>query len=250
MMHVAAYKASIATGATLAQLTAIAEQPTPTRDNAIVIGKLNKVISLWALGVTLDRVQWQAPSLRNQVANFEQLPVARVKPAAGTVWPMFSNPQSPMELLAGEELAAYAAQSQGGNETEHAFCLLADQIPTPIRGNIVSIRFTGTTTLTAAAWTNFTPVLDQILASGRYAVVGGRLNSATALAFRLAHQDYPYRPGMPACSSDNALDPYNSRRGALGTWIEFDSLIPPTIDVYATAADTAQSGVLDLIKIA
>jgi hypothetical protein len=103
-----------------------------------------------------------------------------------------------------------------------------------------------------------TPVFDQPLPAGYYALVGARAFSATALFFRMLPAMGPlWRPGGIAVQTYDQLDPPNQRFIAdwassslfWGVWLYFYQNVPPQVEVFATGADTAEEGWFDLIYI-
>lgn len=247
MFHVSGFTTSYTAAGTLTQLVAAPDIILQSRDSAIVCKGFNKPGALWAFGATVTRSQFQAPSLRN-VAQLEVQPVMNAMPGAGAAPGGLFVDDHPYQLDDGEELAAYVAHSAAGAERNYAFVRLHDTVPQPINPNtkIYTVRITGTTTLTANAWSNAALTFDQNLPRGKFACVGGRFNSAGALAWRFVVNNITNRPGGVAQQSDLALDSPFQRRGKLGVWFEFDYLSPPTIDVFSTSADTSEEGVIDL----
>jgi hypothetical protein len=117
-------------------------------------------------------------------------------------------------------------------------------------GNVYTIRGTGVATLGATAWTNINPITWQnTLPNGLYAVVGGAFQSATCLAGRVIFENTPYRPG--AVGQQLITDWTNDifRNGGLGVWGQFHNYAMPQVEFLASAADTAQTVFLDLVKI-
>lgn len=250
MFHVSAYTVSYTGASTFTQNPAAADIVLQSRDSAIVAKTVNKLGAIWGFGATLTRCQFQAPSLRN-VAQLEVQPIMNAMPGAGAYPGGLFVDEHPYQLDDGEELGNYVAHSAAGAERDYAFARLYDAIPTPIAPNskIFTVRITGTTTLTANAWSNVALTFDQNLPRGKFACVGARFNSAGALAFRFFVINSPYRPGGIAQQSDLAIDEPHQRRGKLGVWFEFDYLSPPTIDVFSTSADTSEEGVIDLLYL-
>lgn len=247
MFTLAAFDASVDGSGGLVQVNA---EPDPSiavvSNNLQVDGRLPYVVGAYALGGTgLLRVQLQAPSLR-------QLWYPDIQPpdAAATV----STPSrfadfrfTPFQLLANEQLSAYV--TNGGAAQTIVGIWFADGPIAPIAGPVRSIRFTSATTLTANAWTNCALTLSENLPSGRYQLVGARLFGTSPVLFRFVLQGYPWRPGATALPTIQSVEHPAFRVGGMGVWGEFTNTTIPTIDVLATAADTAQTGVLDLVYL-
>lgn len=246
--HLVSYFSSITNSSSLQQVTCYSEQPTPTRDNNYLVGSYRNLFGIAGFGTTLTRVQMQAPSLRSTFQK-EIKPFANAAAGAGALTPLAFFRDTPLQLDLGEELAAYATQGSAGNETEAIFAFVADAAIQPVRSKILTVRITGTTTLAANKWTQFNFTFDQSPPPGRYQIVGGRMKSAGAVAWRVVFVDLPQRPGHQACQSDLANDPPYSRNGDLGSWGEFNTYTPPAVDIWSVSADTSETGELDLVKI-
>jgi len=249
-MHVVAYSL-LAHPAALTQVPATNDIVLQIRDNAIVCNKVNRLGAVWGIAATLNRIQMQAPSFR-KVAQLEIQPVMRLMPVAGTApsgWFRDFDRGPHLEMDDGEELAAWCTDGAGSNEQINVFARLWEQAPQPVSGKIFSVRVTSATTVVANTWSNCALTFDQNLPRGKFQLVGMRMNSTSAQAFRVFFINQTFRPGGVAQQSDYALDEPSQRYGRLGVWGEFDYLSPPTVDMFCTAADAAQEGIADLIYL-
>lgn len=214
-------------------------------DNLIVPGALRNIVVAYFLGPNLTQARIVAPSLRDRgLPDISPLDLG-TEPASPT--PLVDYRGRPLTLDPNEQLNVQGAEDGAGATMMNAILILHDgnfQVPA---GNILTIRATGATTLTAGAWTNGAITLDQNLRVGRYAVVGFRAQSAGLIAARLVFVGYPWRPGAIGYDADNDLENPMFRMGGLGVWGYFDSTIPPSVDYLSVSADTAQEVYLDLI---
>jgi hypothetical protein len=158
-----------------------------------------------------------------------------------------------------DELDIFVCQNLGAAETEYVFVTLTDGMVAPApMGRYFTVHGTGTTTLTAGAFTSCALQFDQAIPAGLYACIGARAFSATALGFRLAPAMEPlWRPGGIAMRSYDQMDP-PGQRGYIydgqvvapwGVWMTFFQNVPPQLDMFATGADTAEEVWLDLIQL-
>jgi len=181
-------------------------------------------------------------------------------------WDFSRNPKA---LRPTEEFDIFASQLNAGAETETVFVQFTDGVmiaapqiaPGPtINGNnqLFTVHATAATTLTANAWTQVTPVLDQALPAGLYALVGARVVTAGALAFRMLPIVQPlWRPGGVGSQTNDQLDPPGQRYinpldGSVshwGVWLTFYQNTVPNVHIWSTSADTAEDMFFDLIKI-
>lgn len=248
MFHLLAYDSSIAAGAVLVDCKSIVDQSgTQSGDGYVIADPLNKIIAAYGFGVNLTRVQIQSPTLQ-LLGNQEIQPVDVAAPAAGTNPGMVNFFATPRQLKATETLIVQVIQTNAGAQQVIVGIWLADAAPQPVKGEILTVRWTSATTLVANAWTVVIPTLSQNLLPGKYQIVGSRMKGATAVLHRWVVQGYAPRPGGASITIDNAQDEPGQRYGGWGVWAEFQSNLLPNCEVLATAADTAQTGWLDLMK--
>lgn len=268
--HMEYFRSSLASGATdvLQQVTFVSSGVLAPSSNGLqVSANLPKLHSVFGVGAHLERIQPQAASMLplpypdlsgNNVGTAIQSPA--------TVWDFALGPKP---LRPTETFNIFASQTSGGAETETVFVQFTDGIVTPapplatapaLNGNgmFTIAHATAATTLTANAFTQVTPVLDLPLPAGQYALVGMRVVTAHALAFRIAPVNEPlWRPGGVACQAPTSLDfpnqrylnPLTGRISPWGVWLTFFQNTVPNVQIFATAADTAEDMWFDLIKI-
>ena len=181
--------------------------------------------------------------------------------------------QHPWMLRPTDEFDIFATQNAGAAQVQYVLTGFCDMAPQPLPvaplppgmasmqntpGKYTTAHWTAAKTLTAGAWTVVTPIFDQPLPAGYYALVGARCFSATALFFRmLPAMGAIWRPGGIAVQAYDQLDPANQRfipswpdqSDGWGVWLYFYQNVPPQIEVLATAADTAEEGWFDLLYI-
>src|SRR6267142_2715880 len=177
--------------------------------------------------------------------------------------------RNPKPLRPTEEFDIFASQTSGGAQTVTVFVNFSDGkiIPHPPLaasptingvGQLTTLHGTATTTLTANAWSAVTPNINQSFPAGFYAIVGVRVMSATARAFRVKPINEPlWRPGGVAVQTADQLDPPGQRfinpvTGQIshwGTWLTFFQNTVPNVDIFATSADTVEDIFFYVIKI-
>lgn len=250
MFHLSAFQSSIANGSTLIQIAGVTDQILPASGSGLLSTGLNHLMALGFVGATLVRGQLQAPSLRDY-GNLDVEPIN-----IGTTWESpprlrdFSQKMIP--LAVPEEWDMFAANSGAGAAIENGFIWSSDGKLDPFPAKkIVQIRWTAASTLTANAWSNIQLTLAQPLYPGTYAIVGAHTKSATALAFRFVPsgniQGQPWRPGGIAVQASDSLEPERQRQGGWGKWMDFTNFSVPTMDIFATSADTSEEGIIDIV---
>lgn len=248
MFHLCAYSESQDSGGLLVNVAALADPAmTVSGDNIQIPDYAPYLMGAAGQGVTISRAQLQSPSLR-RVVNFEIRPVNQLAlfqdPARG-IW----TPENPIPLDVNEQLQALASETAAGAEQETVLVWLSDGPIAPVSGEIYTVRVTSAVTTVAYTWTNGPLVFDQVLPVGRYAVVGAVFSSTNMLAFRFLFQGSTPRPGGVGADGLDYHPQNGQRNGIWGSWGEFESTTPPTVDYLTSVANASEVGILDLIKV-
>lgn len=154
----------------------------------------------------------------------------------------------PIVLAEGEALNLKV--NTGGNPQLVAGLVWFTDGITPVpEGEWRSIRAYSSTTSGANVWTNVPLTFDEELPVGRYAIIGAAGWDIDMVAFRFVLSGYAWRPGV--YGNTGALYPVapDFRYGHKGLWAEFESDLPPTIDVLSQSANSDHKFVLDLVQI-
>jgi hypothetical protein len=274
MFHLELFSSSIATGAnSFAQVTYF------TPDNI-----LPKIVSGVQISPDLPFLMWYAGVSANLVhvraqAN-SMLPFPYISSSPNNRGTAFESPPRtwdfsawPIPLKPTEEFDIFATQNAAGAQTVYVAVQFSngmlDRIPVQVNppgikdspampGRFFSAHWTAATTLAAGGWTQVQPLFDQALYAGYYALVGARCFSATGLFFRLFPAMGPkWRPGGICSQAYDQMDAYNQRYsspyaqspGGWGVWLTFFQNVPPQVEFFATAADTAEEGWFDMIYL-
>jgi len=274
MLHLELFSSSIATGANaFSQLTYFTpDNVLPKQVNGLQVSPiLPYVMAVFPVGAHLAHTRIQSNSM---------LPFPYITLDPGNRGSTFESPAryfdfsyAPLPLKPTEEFDVYATQNSGSAETEYVAVLFCDMKPGPLPvainpaslitspatpGRFFTVHWTASTTLTAGAWTVVQPSFDQALYAGYYALIGARAFSATCLFFRLFPAYGPlWRPGGAGVQAYDQLDPHFQRglsplTGLLspwGVWLNFYQNVPPQVEFFATAADTAEEGWFDLVYL-
>ena len=135
--------------------------------------------------------------------------------------------------------------------TEQSYCVLAftQGLQEAPFGEVTTLRATGAATLVQATWVDVPLVFDQQLADGRYAIIGGQLQSATAIAWRLILSNQVWRPGGLGQAALGSRTHRMFYDGGLGKWGEFVNTNLPRLQVMANAGDSAQNLFLQVVRV-
>lgn len=235
--------------ATLDYVAAVADPHIRVSGDDIIVPELNKLVGYYAIGSSMTQARLSSPSLRAVVEpdiepfDFDMEPVSN---------PNFHDRfDTPFELARSEAINfEVISVGTGASPIDRCIVWLGDGAkPAVPAGKMITVRATGTTTLTTSTWTNVNLTFSQTLPAGRYAVVGMRAASAGAIAARLVFSGTPWRPGVIGCDTDQDVMPDRFRYGKAGVWGEFEHNEPPTADFLSNSADTTETVHLDLIKI-
>jgi len=209
---------------------------------------MNFLAAAYALGPNVTQARLVAPSLE-RLTRFQIAPIdVNAEPTYPlTISELWANPKA---LDPDENMQAQAAEDGAGATRATLLIWLADGPIQPITGEIFTTRVTGTTTLVANAWTRGTIVLDEELPVGRYALVGAFFVAAGLQAFRFRPIGSPYAPGAVGADAIGDSGHSRFRKGGLGAWFEFTHNVLPSLEYLSNSADTAETGWLDLIKVA
>jgi len=193
----------------------------------------------------------QSPSLRDLnrlvIAPLNGLADADVEPSDPPAVMDFKR--HPRILDVDEILQTIIDSNTSAAAFQWLLLLLGDGSPTVPSGEILKVRATGSTTVTARAWSTVIVTFTDTLPIGRYQVVGLRAQGASMIAARFVFKPGTWRPGCIASDSQTTMDVPMFRNGELGVWGEFQQVTPPDIEVLCDVADTSQEFDLDLIKV-
>lgn len=271
MRTLEAFRSTLTSGVTnvLQQVTYVSAGAilAPSALGLQVSANLSKLNALWGIGANLERVQAQAASmLPLPYPDYEPNNIGTAVETPAKVWDFT---RAPKPLRPTETFNIFASQTSAGSEAETIFCEFTDGVivqPPPLaagpamngNGMFTTVHATASTTLTANAFTQVTPVLDLPLPAGNYALLGARVLSAGALAFRMKPINEPlWRPGGVAVQAADAFDapgqrfvnPLTGQMSHWGVWFTFFQNTVPNVDIWSHSADTVENFWFDIIKL-
>lgn len=245
--HVAAYTATLGAGAqTDTDLTALTDNILYIQNNHFLPQVDSSIIWAITYGASVTRAKFQSPKIR-------QVNTAYIRPLNVNATP----PTNPNMMLLDmgrlvvrgiEELQMLVSDSAGGVRQTVAFGLQFGRTEIP-SGDVYNFRATGTTTVTANAWTACPLTFEVTPPLGTYAVIGAECISTTGQAFRLIFDGMYYRPGLPCVTGDGNRLLYKSMYGQFGVWGYFRTTNLPRLEILCNAADTAQEVYLECVRV-
>jgi hypothetical protein len=274
MFHAEMFTSSIATGAnTFSQINYLVGDTVlaPLNLGLQVSPTLPNLHSMAMIGVN-------AVHYRGQTASMLPFPYPTLDPpnrggAAESPPRLADFSANPLPLRPTDEFDVFGTQNAAGAQVQYVLTQFSDGPPATIPvqilpptltsnpatpGRFTTAHWTASKTLIAGAWTAVTPIFDQVLPAGYYALIGARVFSASGLFFRMLPAMGPiWRPGGIAVQAYDQLDPLNQRyinwnpsqSKGWGVWLFFFQNVPPQIELFATAADTAEEGFFDIVYI-
>ncbi len=226
---------------------AIPDAHMKTEGDYIYISEMNKIIGFFALpGTTATMIRLSAPSIRRVNPYYIPFFETAILHAGVFETPVF-YPNIGLTLTPGEGLECEQYISLA--EVHTILVFLASVIPTPVQGNIHTVRVSCEPVLTAGLWGYSEITLLDPLPVGSYDVVGARFEIAAATGFRLVPLGGSHRPGGVPVKDTEDNDPPLQRYGGLGVWCNFIHGQTPGIEVV-TSVDAVKAtyyGFLDLI---
>lgn len=197
-------------------------------------------------GATLDGARLNVASLR-QVA-LPRLSPFMVGALPGNLPPIVTIGDMGVTLPANEEIQVDTSDTGAGVRNWVALGLQFHPLPVE-SGPIYTIRATSVGPAVAVTWTAIPLTYETNLPVGRYQIVGMRAWSATMTAARILFNAGGYRPGVIGSASEAQNPGDHFRRGRMGAFGYFDSVFPPALEVFCTAADAVFRCYFDIIKV-
>lgn len=186
---------------------------------------------------------------------FRQITTPFIRPTNGALLPanltqIADYASNPLQINGLEELQLMVLQGGGGAEVVYgvAGLMKSPMAPAPM-GDVYTLRGTGTTTVTAKAWSQAAMTWQDTLPAGNYQVVGLSGVSTTGVAARLVFEQQTDRPGAIIGATDVITLPRQFQRGYLGSWGLFTGNRMPNVEFLCNAADTAQEIFLDFVRV-
>lgn len=260
---------------TYTQITALSDSSITVSGNFVKVPQISTGRSTYITGAyglsevatsgggDLIRYRFEAPSVLNNTGNYLQMEnVDNNATSAPSPNNFVDLMMAPVGLEVNENLAASIITGGVTSHQNDVFAFLGDASnkQMDLAGQrVISVRATGTTTLTAHTWSNFALTFDQALAAGTYGVIGARFLSAGAVMGRLVVPGYAWRPGAVGSPTSatgggtgvetNGAPGLAFRYGARGFWAQFNNQTPPSVDLFSESADTAEDVILDLVRV-
>ena len=219
----------------------------PIQAGHFILPSPMQLLMAYASAVTLVRAKIVTPTMR-QVANPYIRPInANLLPGTNTNLQLFKENRT--VLVAYEETAIQMTDSAVG--PNNAYCILTlstGNQPIPA-GNVYPLRWTSTTAAVVQQWTTLALTFEQVIPSGRYAVIFSEHFSTNAIWHRIIFSGQMLRPGLPSQAADTGRTPYRLDPLTLGMMGVFRSNDLPRVQVMCDAADAVHEGYMWAVRI-
>jgi hypothetical protein len=247
--HLVAFHANQDEAGAYTNVAPITDPTVTINGNYLYVPVLNKLLGVYvAGGSTATGAYLQSPSLR-RLLNLDIIPIEQaITPTGDESFQFFGD--NPITLDQYEGLEAYLKADPAAAERHTVLVWFGDAAVVPVGGDIRTIRADASISATVGAWTSGALTFRQTLPVGTYRVVGASCYGAGLVAFRFIPVGYAWRPGGLAITNRGAKAHDKQRNGGMGAWFDFDSKTPPTLEVLAASANSAQEVYLDVIKVA
>lgn len=247
--HLVAYGATQANNG-LTNVPAVQDVVLFTTGNDIVVPKeYAQYWAVWYGGASAARGRIVSAYLRRRVLP-EYIEPSALIPAPAFPRGFHMHPKSVTITDAASERVQFAIDNGNVAELDQALVWLGEA-PKAVEDDWLTVRATtAASALTANTWTNRTLTLDQNLPPGSYELAGARVESATLTGARFVFPGQSNRPGVLGSAPGGYQLPI-FRRGRMGIFGRFAYDQPPTVDLFASAADNqVQIVSLDIRKVA
>lgn len=248
MFHMAAFFASQGVTATPVALNGVQDDwLTLATANTYTQDRRTKLYGGYAQGDNITQANINTPIFRPMGPYFVDPIVDGVIPTS--LFDPDLTPDNAEEIPKVDPIQFLTTNAGGAAEDQYAFMWLGDGQKDIGAFKIRTVIATSAITVGAKVWGSGTFTFTTGLPAGRYRVVGMDIIGANLLAARLVFSTGFMRPGCLARQTLVQLPSKNFRKGRMGSWGEFESYSPPTLQLFGTAAPTTQTIYLDLQQI-
>lgn len=247
MLHVVAYAGSII-NAVLTDVPAVIDEIATIVNNHFQLWDDMYLFGGYFAATNATRARLNSPTFRQISQPFIYPVELATGPTSNPAYQSFLD--RPMKVPKGEEISMEALQSSAGAQQVTGVLFLGKDLVNVPSGDIITARFTATTTHTANLWSNIPYTLDQSLPNGTYALVGSRVESTSAIAHRWIIPGLFSRPGALSSRLVQNVQTDDFRNRRMGELGRFLNVALPILQVFSNIADTSDVGYMELIKVA
>lgn len=248
MFHLLAYTKSVAAGSQNEDIPGVTDGYATLVNNHYVLSKDLRLRLAFAMGANITAARINSPSLRAiALPHICPLEVS----ATVTDVPNIADYQNFLPILPRIDEVAVETSNSSGTAERHVVGLWLDDVASrpALPGPVFTVRGAASITTGNLVWGEGSINLESTLPAGRYQVVGLDVVGPNLVFARLRFPEQNMLPGVLARTSQSQNPFPQFRVGRLGMFGEFESIAPPLLQVFGTAAPTTQIVYLDLVKV-
>lgn len=246
--HLAAFRESIAAGTAFTQVNGVLDNIlTRSANSNFIAPSGSQIVASIGGGVDAARQRINTPSAR--YVGFPSIAPLGTGVTA-------NNPQN-LAFWGGagirpadaDEISVEAVQSNVGAQVAWNLMWLAFGRKPWTPGMQYRLRWTASITGVVGSWASGALSFDQTLPSGIYEIQGMDAFGANLLGARLIFPGGGWRPGVLAHETLSTVPRREFVDGSFGVFGQFDSVNQPQLEIFVEAANTAQEGFFDLVRV-
>lgn len=253
MFHLAAWYESVDAAGAYVNLAVVPDTQITASGSQIQVPTLNQIVALagGACNTTAPRLRLSAPNLRlKSLFQIAPLNVAGAAPALPmSPHRLLDLRDNPLKMVTSEQMQAQLLANPAAAQVQWCLIWLADGPIAPVKGDVFTVRATGTATLVIGTWTNVPLTYDEALPRGRYQIVGIKAFSANGIACRALIPGLQWRPGVMCNLVTEEIEWPGFRYGGMGSFGEFEDIDTLNVEFLAAVADTAEVVFFDLVQV-
>lgn len=248
MQHLLTYNKSQAANAVEAALSFVSDPAVSTdaSGNPILPAQM-RLLAAWCGGVNMTSARINSPYFRRLFLPY-LYPLNNTDVIANDTNLVDLRDHS-MTLPALEGVEVDTSNGAGANRHTVGM-FIADGPPQQVSGSeVYTVKCTAAITCVAYTYVSGSIVFGQSLPQGQYGIVGALVQSATGIFARFLLPGQSWRPGVVVQAAVTNRPPFQGRKAPMGLMGIFQSTSLPQIEIFASAADVAQTIFLDLVKM-
>lgn len=246
--HLAAYRGSVVNGTTNTPIAGVQDAIlTKSASGAFFAPQNGRIIASGAGGINATRARINTPVLRS-------VGLPYIAPLNATV----AIPSPPNLADYGDygplpnvtdEVSIESTHSDVAPQIQYGLLWFRFGMKQQTPGMEYRLRFTAAIAGVIGSWAGGAITFDQNVPAGTYQIVGMDCFGTNLLAARLVFIGGGWRPGVLGRNTLIAVPHPLGLSGRFGVFGEFSNTAIPQLEVYCEAANAAQEGYLDVVKI-
>lgn len=157
--------------------------------------------------------------------------------------------KNPFTLNAVEEVSLQINVGGAANALNYLVMFWGNSLDPVPQGDLYTLHGTTTVAAVAGAWTLVSPIWDQTIPAGNYAVVSTQHVSANGVAHRLFFKDQLMRPGFLSMNAATNIGEPSYYFGGWGKLGEFNTTAYPTWEVLCNGADASHDVTMTMVRV-